>query len=138
MGVIFALRVYLDLDLLGMGFFDSMVLDVPRVRAMAIDIAKMPLINRAKGEREGIDLDRFGVESAPAIVFLKKHGIKPVVYHGPANNSCFVDIMEQNKHQGNAVCLYFIKFYNWGFDTTTKFAQSYYLSECNHCVNGLL
>ncbi|THF95519.1 hypothetical protein TEA_002081 [Camellia sinensis var. sinensis] len=106
MGVIFALRVYLDLDLLGMGFFDSMVLDVPRVRAMAIDIAKMPLINRAKGEREGIDLDRvliinnrFGVESAPAIVFLKKHGIKPVVYHGPANNSCFVDIMEQNKHQ---------------------------------------
>ncbi|CAL5444882.1 unnamed protein product [Camellia sinensis] len=75
-----------------MGFFDSMVLDVPRVRAMAIDIAKMPLINRAKGERE--------VESAPAIVFLKKHGIKPVVYHGPANNSCFVDIMEQNKHQG--------------------------------------
>ncbi|CAL5362257.1 unnamed protein product [Camellia sinensis] len=99
MGVIFALRVYLDLDLLGMGFFDSMVLDVPQVRAMAIDIAKMPLINRAKGEREGIDLDRFGVESAPAIVFLKKHGIKPVVYHGPANNSCFVDIMEQNKHQ---------------------------------------
>ncbi|CAL5441630.1 unnamed protein product [Camellia sinensis] len=92
MGVIFALKVYLDLDLLGMGFLDSMVLDVPRVRAMAIDIAKMPLINRAKGERE--------VESAPAIVFLKKHGIKPVVYHGPANNSCFVDIMEQNKHQG--------------------------------------
>ncbi|XP_028065147.1 uncharacterized protein LOC114268225 isoform X5 [Camellia sinensis] len=101
MGVIFALRVYLDLDLLGMGFFDSMVLDVPQVRAMAIDIAKMPLINRAKGEREGIDLDRFGVESASAIVFLKKHGIKPVVYHGPANNSCFVDIMEQNKHQGS-------------------------------------
>ncbi|XP_028115136.1 uncharacterized protein LOC114313023 [Camellia sinensis] len=41
----------------------------------------------------------FGVESAPAIVFLKEHGVKPVVYHGPANNSCFVDIMEQNKHQ---------------------------------------
>ncbi|CAL5441664.1 unnamed protein product [Camellia sinensis] len=39
------------------------------------------------------------VESAPAIVFLKEHGVKPVVYHGPANNSCFVDIMEQNKHQ---------------------------------------
>ncbi|CAL5444912.1 unnamed protein product [Camellia sinensis] len=29
----------------------------------------------------------FGVESAPAIVFLKEHGVKPVVYHGPANNS---------------------------------------------------
>ncbi|CAL5362244.1 unnamed protein product [Camellia sinensis] len=42
---------------------------------------------------------RFGVESAPAIVFLKEHGVKPVVYHGPANNSWFVDIMEQNKHQ---------------------------------------
>ncbi|CAL5444890.1 unnamed protein product [Camellia sinensis] len=25
---------------------------------------------------------RFGVESAPAIVFLKEHGVKPVVYHG--------------------------------------------------------
>ncbi|KAI7984907.1 hypothetical protein LOK49_LG14G00623 [Camellia lanceoleosa] len=44
--------------------------------------------------------NRFGVESAPAIVFLKEHGIKPVVYLGPANNSWFVDIMEQNKHQG--------------------------------------
>ncbi|XP_028060735.1 uncharacterized protein LOC114264327 isoform X1 [Camellia sinensis] len=41
----------------------------------------------------------FGVESAPAIVFLKEHGVKPVVYHGPANNSWLVDIMEQNKHQ---------------------------------------
>ncbi|XP_028101349.1 uncharacterized protein LOC114300687 [Camellia sinensis] len=41
----------------------------------------------------------FGVESASAIVFLKEHGVKPVVYHGPANNSCFVGIMEQNKHQ---------------------------------------
>ncbi|GMQ10724.1 hypothetical protein CsSME_00053617 [Camellia sinensis var. sinensis] len=41
----------------------------------------------------------FGVESAPAILFLKEHGVKPVVYHGPANNSWFVDIMEQNKHQ---------------------------------------
>ncbi|XP_028119690.1 uncharacterized protein LOC114317181 isoform X6 [Camellia sinensis] len=41
----------------------------------------------------------FGVESAPAIVFLKEHGVKPVVYHGPANNSWFVDIMEQHKHQ---------------------------------------
>ncbi|CAL5362248.1 unnamed protein product [Camellia sinensis] len=52
-------------------------------------------VNRAKGERE----DWFGVESAPAIVFLKEHGVKPVVYHGPANNSWFVDIMEQHKHQ---------------------------------------
>ncbi|GMQ10753.1 hypothetical protein CsSME_00053637 [Camellia sinensis var. sinensis] len=41
----------------------------------------------------------FGVESALAIVFLKEHGVKPVVYHGPANNSWFADIMAQNKHQ---------------------------------------
>ncbi|CAL5362291.1 unnamed protein product [Camellia sinensis] len=41
----------------------------------------------------------FGVESAPAIVFLKEYGVKPVVYHGPASNSWFVDIREQNKHQ---------------------------------------
>ncbi|CAL5441714.1 unnamed protein product [Camellia sinensis] len=42
---------------------------------------------------------RFGVESAPAIIFLKEHGVKPIVYHGPANNSWFIDIMERNKHQ---------------------------------------
>ncbi|CAL5444866.1 unnamed protein product [Camellia sinensis] len=45
------------------------------------------------------NVPRFGVESTPAIVFLKEHGVKPVVYHGPANDSWFVDIMEQNKHQ---------------------------------------
>lgn len=26
--------------------------------------------------------NRFGVESAPAIVFLREPGVKPVVYHG--------------------------------------------------------
>ncbi|XP_058228368.1 uncharacterized protein LOC131336513 isoform X1 [Rhododendron vialii] len=40
----------------------------------------------------------FGVESAPAIVFLREPGVKPVVYHGPGNNSWFVNLMEQNKH----------------------------------------
>ncbi|CAI9112103.1 OLC1v1012483C3 [Oldenlandia corymbosa var. corymbosa] len=41
----------------------------------------------------------FGVESAPAIVFLKDPGVKPFVYHGSVNNSKFVDIMEKNKYQ---------------------------------------
>ncbi|KAA8542456.1 hypothetical protein F0562_023408 [Nyssa sinensis] len=41
----------------------------------------------------------FGVESAPAIVFLKDPGVKPVVYHGSVNSSWFANIMEQNKHQ---------------------------------------
>ncbi|KAM4107005.1 hypothetical protein ACB094_04G109500 [Castanea mollissima] len=40
-----------------------------------------------------------GVESAPAIVFLKDPGLKPVVYHGSVNSSRFSTIMEQNKQQ---------------------------------------
>ncbi|KAL1823793.1 hypothetical protein ACET3Z_010571 [Daucus carota] len=40
----------------------------------------------------------FGVESAPAIIFLKDPGVDPVVYHGSINNSYFIDIMEQNKY----------------------------------------
>ncbi|TMW97339.1 hypothetical protein EJD97_005705 [Solanum chilense] len=39
-----------------------------------------------------------GVESAPAIVFLKETGVKPVVHHGSVNSSLFVDIMEKNKY----------------------------------------
>ncbi|XP_052179705.1 uncharacterized protein LOC127793014 isoform X2 [Diospyros lotus] len=39
-----------------------------------------------------------GVESAPAIVFLKEPGVKPIVYHGAANNSWLLNIMEKNKH----------------------------------------
>ncbi|XWS60514.1 hypothetical protein CRYUN_Cryun07bG0042300 [Craigia yunnanensis] len=41
----------------------------------------------------------FGVESAPAIVFLKDPGVKPLVYHGSVNDSWFLDVLEQNKHQ---------------------------------------
>nr|GLL22174.1 dnaJ homolog subfamily C member 16 isoform X1 [Ipomoea trifida] len=50
----------------------------------------------------------FGVESAPALVFLKETGVQPIVYHGKfpslavysyINNSMFMDIMEKNKHQ---------------------------------------
>ncbi|PKI33756.1 dnaJ homolog subfamily C member 16 isoform X1 [Punica granatum] len=41
----------------------------------------------------------FEVESAPSIVFLKDPGVKPVVHHGPVNNSQFTDLMEQNKNQ---------------------------------------
>ncbi|KAK4264169.1 hypothetical protein QN277_025380 [Acacia crassicarpa] len=44
-------------------------------------------------------LGAFGVESAPAIVFLKDPGIKPVVYHGSINNSVFLNLMENNKQQ---------------------------------------
>ncbi|XP_038972003.1 uncharacterized protein LOC103705749 isoform X2 [Phoenix dactylifera] len=42
---------------------------------------------------------RFGVESAPAIAFLKDPGLKPVVYHGSLDSSEFITIMEENKHQ---------------------------------------
>ncbi|XVF50089.1 hypothetical protein PTKIN_Ptkin04bG0066500 [Pterospermum kingtungense] len=41
----------------------------------------------------------FGVESAPAIVVLKDPGLKPLVYHGSVNDSWFLDVLEQNKHQ---------------------------------------
>lgn len=41
----------------------------------------------------------FGVESAPAIVFLKDPGLKPLVYHGSVNDSWFLDVMKQNKQQ---------------------------------------
>ncbi|PSS07931.1 DnaJ subfamily C member 10 like [Actinidia chinensis var. chinensis] len=51
-----------------------------------------------KEEESSLWWNVFGVESAPAIVFLKEPGIKPVVYHGPFNNSWLVNIMEQNKH----------------------------------------
>ncbi|CAN4088443.1 unnamed protein product [Withania somnifera] len=40
-----------------------------------------------------------GVESAPAVVFLKETGVKPVVHHGYVNSSLIVDIMEKNKYQ---------------------------------------
>ncbi|KAL3640559.1 hypothetical protein CASFOL_015527 [Castilleja foliolosa] len=39
----------------------------------------------------------FGVESAPAIVFIKDPGVAPVVYQGSVNSSMFSDIMEENK-----------------------------------------
>ncbi|KAL4364062.1 hypothetical protein GQ457_04G016110 [Hibiscus cannabinus] len=41
----------------------------------------------------------FGVESAPAVVFLKDPGLKPLVYHGPMNDSWFLNVLEQNKQQ---------------------------------------
>ncbi|KAL5077891.1 hypothetical protein RYX36_016875 [Vicia faba] len=41
----------------------------------------------------------FGVESAPAIVFLKDPGVKPVVHHGSVNDSLFLSTMENNKEQ---------------------------------------
>ncbi|XP_022736004.1 uncharacterized protein LOC111289319 isoform X4 [Durio zibethinus] len=41
----------------------------------------------------------FGVESVPAVVFLKDPGLKPLVYHGSVNDSWFLDVLEQNKQQ---------------------------------------
>ncbi|XAR50029.1 Protein-disulfide reductase [Bertholletia excelsa] len=40
----------------------------------------------------------FGVESAPAVIFLKEPGVKPVVYHGHYNDSQFSSVMEENKN----------------------------------------
>ncbi|XP_021912061.1 uncharacterized protein LOC110825850 [Carica papaya] len=42
----------------------------------------------------------FGVESAPAVVFLKDPGVKPVVYHGSFNEPWFQNVLEQNKELG--------------------------------------
>nr|XP_010917087.1 uncharacterized protein LOC105041762 isoform X2 [Elaeis guineensis] len=50
-------------------------------------------------EDSSIWWNSFGVESAPAIVFLKDPGLKPVVYHGSLNSSEFITIMEENKHK---------------------------------------
>ncbi|TVU37731.1 hypothetical protein EJB05_11062 [Eragrostis curvula] len=40
-----------------------------------------------------------GVESAPALVFLKGPGTKPIVRHGTFSKSEFTEIMEEHKHQ---------------------------------------
>ncbi|KAL4197917.1 hypothetical protein AMTRI_Chr04g190660 [Amborella trichopoda] len=50
-------------------------------------------------ELSSIWWNMFEVESAPALVFLKDPGVKPVVYHGALNSSSFLSIIEQNKHQ---------------------------------------
>jgi len=39
-----------------------------------------------------------GVESAPALVFLKGPGTKPVVHHGTFSKSEFTEMMEEHKH----------------------------------------
>ncbi|WCJ35916.1 DNAJ heat shock N-terminal domain-containing protein [Euphorbia peplus] len=41
----------------------------------------------------------FEVESAPAVVFLKDPGVKPIVFHGSFDSSWFSDVMEKNKLQ---------------------------------------
>ncbi|XP_077213966.1 DNAJ heat shock N-terminal domain-containing protein isoform X2 [Tasmannia lanceolata] len=50
-------------------------------------------------EESSVWWNTFGVESAPAVVFLKDPGSKPVVYHGAFNSSWFFNVMEQNKNQ---------------------------------------
>ncbi|CAN0870847.1 DnaJ homolog subfamily C member 10 [Linum grandiflorum] len=42
----------------------------------------------------------FEVESAPAVVFIKDPGLKPLVFHGSLNNSLLLDLMEKNKEHG--------------------------------------
>ncbi|XP_057516173.1 uncharacterized protein LOC130797569 [Amaranthus tricolor] len=39
----------------------------------------------------------YEVESAPATVFLRDPGAKPLVYYGPVNSSWFMNVMEDNK-----------------------------------------
>ncbi|KAL5544526.1 hypothetical protein UlMin_008310 [Ulmus minor] len=48
-------------------------------------------------EESSFWFNAFEVESAPAIVFLKDPGLKPLVHHGEINSSGFSNIMEQNK-----------------------------------------
>ncbi|KAI3987681.1 hypothetical protein MKX01_028415 [Papaver californicum] len=50
-------------------------------------------------EESSIWWNNFEVESAPAFVFLKDPGVKPVVFHGAMNSTSFSEIMEQNKQQ---------------------------------------
>ncbi|KAF3437633.1 hypothetical protein FNV43_RR20389 [Rhamnella rubrinervis] len=50
-------------------------------------------------EESSIWFNAFEVESAPAIVFLKDPGVKPLVHHGAVNNPQFLNIMERNKQQ---------------------------------------
>ncbi|KAI3907609.1 hypothetical protein MKW98_016253 [Papaver atlanticum] len=50
-------------------------------------------------EESSIWWNNFEVESAPAFVFLKDPGVKPVVFHGDMNSTTFSEIMEQNKQQ---------------------------------------
>ncbi|KAJ4974179.1 hypothetical protein NE237_007353 [Protea cynaroides] len=50
-------------------------------------------------EESSIWWNMLEVESAPAFVFLKDPGAKPVVHHGAINSSEFLNIMEQNKYQ---------------------------------------
>ena len=52
-----------------------------------------------KEEESQIWWNSLGVESAPALVFLKGPGAKPVVYHGTFSKSEFTEIMEEHKHQ---------------------------------------
>ncbi|XP_026405420.1 uncharacterized protein LOC113300411 isoform X1 [Papaver somniferum] len=50
-------------------------------------------------EESSIWWNNFEVESAPAFVFLKDPGVKPVVFHGAMSSTSFSEIMEQNKQQ---------------------------------------
>ncbi|KAL6841734.1 hypothetical protein ACP4OV_028246 [Aristida adscensionis] len=50
-------------------------------------------------EESQIWWNSLGVESAPALVFFKGPGTKPVVYHGTFNKLEFAKIMEEHKHQ---------------------------------------
>ncbi|KAG7021526.1 DnaJ-like subfamily C member 16 [Cucurbita argyrosperma subsp. argyrosperma] len=50
-------------------------------------------------EDSSVWLDAFGVEVAPAMIFLKDPGVKPIVHHGSINSTSFVQLIEQNKQQ---------------------------------------
>ncbi|KAJ1292022.1 hypothetical protein BS78_02G361200 [Paspalum vaginatum] len=52
-----------------------------------------------KEDESQIWWNSFGVESAPALVFLKGPGTKPVVYHGTFSKAEFTEMMDEHKHQ---------------------------------------
>ncbi|GJN33197.1 hypothetical protein PR202_gb21768 [Eleusine coracana subsp. coracana] len=52
-----------------------------------------------KEDESQIWLNSLGVESAPALVFMKGPGTKPVVRHGTFSKSEFTEMMEEHKHQ---------------------------------------
>ncbi|KAL3678294.1 hypothetical protein R1sor_021250 [Riccia sorocarpa] len=40
---------------------------------------------------------KIGVETAPALVFMKDPGVNPVIFHGKLNSSTFLELMEKHK-----------------------------------------
>ncbi|XP_034216105.1 uncharacterized protein LOC117627906 isoform X2 [Prunus dulcis] len=82
-------------------WFATTILGLPRILYYSKESLGQKFLAKVSLHKESTFwFNSFEVESAPAIVFLKDPGVKPVVYHGSVNNSWFLKIMEQNKQQG--------------------------------------